>query len=36
LLPPCRDAAWAPLAEALKANEEAITKELIDIQVWST
>jgi isocitrate dehydrogenase len=27
-----RDAAWAPLAKALKDNEEAITKELIDIQ----
>jgi isocitrate dehydrogenase len=27
-----RDAAWAPLAKALKDNEELITKELIDIQ----
>merc|ERR1711962_28275 len=27
-----KDAAWAPLAKALKDNEEAITKELIDIQ----
>ena len=28
-----RDAAWAPLAQALKDNEEAIVKELVDIQV---
>lgn len=27
-----RDAAWGPLATALRENEEAITKELIDIQ----
>merc|ERR1712060_313235 len=27
-----KDAAWAPLADALKASEEAITQELIDIQ----
>merc|ERR1712240_343236 len=27
-----KDAAWAPLATALKDNEEAITQELIDIQ----
>jgi len=27
-----RDSSWAPLAKALKDNEEAITKELIDIQ----
>merc|ERR1712055_333788 len=27
-----RDAAWAPLAKALKENEETIIKELIDIQ----
>jgi len=27
-----KDAAWAPLADALKASEEAVTQELIDIQ----
>jgi len=27
-----RDAAWAPLAQALKDNEEQIVKELIDCQ----